>query len=242
MDKEELINGYFAGSLPQDQLEEFNRLLETHAEFAADFEFQKALQQSLKKDERREIKELFSGLETKENQPKTKVIQLRTWFAAASIALVVGLGSWALFFNSGNINTEQLYAANFSPYDNVVSPIERGNAIEDLRTRAFVAYEDQDYPEALQLFTDLKAEQDDPYISFYEANIRMQLNQHDMAIPILQDYIKNNGKLADRALWYLALSHLKLGDVEESKAQLAKLIELGTFKSKAAEELVIQLD
>ena len=242
MDKEELINGYFEGSLSQVQLEEVSRLLETDAAFTADFEFQKQLQMSLKKEERREIKNMFSELSSEKEASETKVIPMRTWLAAASVALLVGLGSWFLIFNSSDINTEQLYAANFTPYDNVVSPIERGNDIEDLRTRAFTAYESEAYSEALDLFAQLKVEQDDPYIDFYEANIRMQLNQHDKAIPLLQEYIKNKGKLADRALWYLALSHLKLGEIEESKAQLKKLIELGSFKTTSSKELLAQLD
>ena len=242
MDKEALINGFFEGSLNQDQLEEVSRLLETDAGFAADFEFQKELQQALKKDERSEIKTMFSNLAKKEEKSETKVIQLRTWLAAASVAVLIGLGSWFFLFSSSDINTDQLYAANFSPYDNVISPIERGNDILDLRTRAFTAYENKEYTTALELFSQLKIEQDDPYIQFYEANLRMQLDQHALAIPLLKGYIENNGKLADRAMWYLALSHLKLGEIEECRRQLNKLIGLGSFKLEAAKELHAQLD
>ena len=242
MDKEELINGYFEDSLSQDQLDEVTRLLETDSEFTSEFEFQKELQRSLKKEERIEIKSMFSDLATENEKPETKVIQMRTWLAAASIALVVGLGSWFFFLSDSEINKDQLYAANFAPYDNVVSPIERGSDIEDLRSRAFTAYEHKEYTKALELFGQLKIEQDDPYIDFYEANVRMQLGQHTQAIPILKGYIANEGKLADRALWYLALSHLKLGEIEESKAQLSKLIALGSFKTEAAEQLLDQLD
>lgn len=242
MDKEALINGYFEGSLSQDQLGEVDRLLETDAAFATDFEFQKELQQALKKDERSEIKTMFSRLAKQEEKPETKVIQLRTWLAAASIAVLVGLGSWFFLLNSPDIDTEALYAANFSPYDNVISPIERGNDIVDLRSRAFTAYENKEYTTALELFSQLKIEQDDPYIQFYEANLRMQLNQHALAIPLLKGYIENNGQLADRAMWYLALSHLKLGEVEQSRTQLNKLIGLGSFKLEAAKELLAQLD
>ena len=228
MDKEALINGYFEGSLNQDQLGEVDRLLETNVAFATDFEFQKELQQALKKDERSEIKAMFSKFAKQEEKPETKVIQLRAWLAAASIAVLVGLGSWFLFLNNPDVDTEALYAANFSPYDNVISPIERGNDIVDLRSRAFTAYENKEYTTALELFSQLKIEQDDPYIQFYEANLRMQLNQHAKAIPLLKGYIVNNGKLADRAMWYLALSHLKLGEVEQSRTQLNKLIGLGS--------------
>lgn len=242
MDKDELINGYFEGVLTKAQLERLALLRETDTEFAKDFEFEIALQKSLKKGERQELKEMFSEISSVKETPETKVFQMRTWLAAASVALVVGLASWIFFFNNSAIDTEQLYAANFAPYDNVVSPIERGNEIEDLRTMAFMAYENEEYIKALELFAQLKKEQNEPYIDFYEANLRMQLGQHIKAIPLLKNYIANKGQLADRAIWYLALSHLKLGEIEACKEQLVKLIELGTFKTKAAEELLAQLN
>lgn len=242
MDKEELINGYFEGSLSEGQLTEFEKLLKTDAEFNSAFEFEKELQLALKKEARKEIKELFSSLNEREGKSKGKVISMQPWLAAASIALVVGLGSWLLFFNSPDLNTNQLYAANFSPYENVVHPIERGNQLEDLLSRAFTAYEDEKYNEALQLFKELNVKQNDGYIDFYKAIVLMQLNRHEESIPLLQHYIQNNRELKDRAHWYLALSYLKLDDVSNSKTELEKLIQLGSFKKAAANNLLENLE
>jgi len=242
MDREELINGYFEGSLSDSQLAEFEGLLKTDAEFNTAYEFEKELQLALKKEERKEIKELFSSLNQTEEKSKGKVISIRPWLVAASIALVVGLGSWLFFFNSLDINTNQLYAANFTPYENVVHPIERGNQLEDLLNRAFTAYEDEKYDEALRLFKELNVKKNDAYIDFYEAIVLMQLNKHQEAIPLLKNYIQNNGELKDRAHWYLALTYLKLGDVSNSKAELEKLIELGSFKRTTAKELLEDLE
>lgn len=248
MDREELINGYFEGSLSEDQLEEFENLLKTDETFNATFEFEKELQLAIKKEERSEIKELFSSLNESEEQGEGKekregkTISMRPWLTAASIALVVGLGSWLFFFNSPNINSEQLYLTNFSPYENVVHPIERGNQLEDLLSRAFTAYEDEKYTEALKLFKELNIKQNDSYIDFYEAIILMQLNRHEEAIALLKNYIQNNGELKDRAHWYLALSYLKLEDVSNSKTELEKLIQLGSFKDDAAKSLLVDLE
>lgn len=242
MDREELINGYFEASLSQDQLEEVTRLLETDSEFASEFEFQKELQVSLKKEERQDIKAMFSDLAEEKAKPQTKVFQLRPWLVAASMALLVGLGSWFLFFNSPDLNTDELYAANFSPYDNVVQPIERGNQLEDLKTRAFTAYENEEYPEALQLFKELHTKQNDSYIDFYSAMIMMQLNKQKEAIPLLKGYIEKEGELTDRASWYLALAYLKQEDIASSKAQLKILVDKKGFKNKAAEKLLEQLN
>jgi len=246
MNKEELINGYLEGSLSESQLTEFEGLLETDVEFRSAYEFEKELQLGLKKEERQELKALFSSLDTKnqttEKKKEGKVISMRPWLMAASIALVVGLGSWMFFFNSPDLNSEQLYSANFEPYANVIHPIERGNQLEDLKSKAFTAYENEEYLESLALFRELYEKQNDSYIDFYSANILMQLDRHEEAIPFLEGYISKNGELKDRATWYLALANLKLDNISASKAELKKLIEMGSFKIDAAKELLDQLD
>lgn len=272
MDNEALINGYFEETLSESQRGEFDRLLQTDPEFAADFEFEKQLQSALKKEERQEIKLLFSKLEieskvevqteeptldetettvdSKDNGPiqidpkdtETKVISIRPWLVAASAVFLLGLASWFLFFNSPDLNTEQLYAANFAPYENVVHPIERGEQLDDLKNKAFTAYEDEDYSLALKFFKELQTQQVDPYIAFYEAIVLMQLNKHQEAVPLLESYIENDGQLNDRATWYLALAYLKQNDIAESKVQLEKLIEKDGFKSNDARYLLEALE
>lgn len=241
MDKEELINGYFESTLSQDQLDEVTQLLETDAAFASEFEFQKEVQTSLKKEERKEVKAMFSDLATESVKTKIKVFQLRPWLAAASIALLVGLASWLYLFNSPGLNTDELYAANFTPYDNVIHPIERGNQLEDLKTKAFTAYENMAYSEALELFKELNSKQNDSYIDFYSAMVLMQLNKQEEAIPLLEKYIEKEGELKDRASWYLALAYLKLDDIASSKKQLSVLIKKNGFKAETAKELLEQL-
>lgn len=245
MNKDELINGYFEGALSQNQLEEFNRLLKADSEFVTEFEFQKELKVSLKKEERKHLKAMFNDLNKSNKKPETKVLPFRTWLAAASIVIVGGLASWFFYFNAPKLNANELYAANFTPYDNIISPIERGGqdiGKKDLRTKAFTAYEIGEYPEALELFKELKIKNNHSYIDFYSAIILMQLNKQEEAIPLLKKYIESNAILKDRALWYLALSHLKVKELDKSKLTLKKLISLESFKTKEANELLEKLD
>jgi len=242
MDKEALINGYFEGSLDTTQLEEVELLLASDAGFKTEFEFQKELQLALKKEKRRDLKDLFNALAEEESKPKSKVFQLRPWLVAASLALLAGLAYWLFLLNTPDLNTDQLYAANFSPYDNVVHPIERGNQLEDLKTKAFTSYEEKDYITALKLFKELQTKQNDDYITFYEAIVLMQLNKHLEAIPLLQDYRDKNGQLKDRATWYLALSYLKTDEVKRCKEELRQLVQESGFKLDSAKELLQQLD
>ena len=69
----------------------------------------------------------------------------------------------------------------------------------------------------------------------------MQLNNHEKAVSLLNDYIQNDGELADRATWYLALSYLKLGKTKLCKTTLKKVIELNSFKTNEATNLLNML-
>lgn len=242
MDKEALLNGYFEGSLSPNQLEEVERLRASDAEFATEFEFRKELQLALKKEERSQLKNMFNTIAEEESKPESILFQLRPWLAAASIALLVGLASWFFIFNTTDFNTDELYASNFAPYDNVVHPIERGNQLEDLKTNAFTAYEQGAYAEALELFKELNTKHNDSYIDFYSAMVLMQLNQHQEAIPLLEKYIERDGELKDRATWYLALGYLKMEEIDKCREQLNLVVQKNTFKTANAKKLLDQLD
>ncbi|WP_155600622.1 hypothetical protein [Zobellia amurskyensis] len=242
MDNEELINGYFEGSLSEEQKREFDHLFETNPDFKTDFEFQEELKRALVKSERKQLKQILSNTNVPQEKEKSQVIHLRPWLVAASLVLLVGISSWLIFFNRPDIDSQQLYASNFAPYENVVHPIERGEQLEDLKTRAFIAYENESYQQAIELFKTLNDKNNDKYIIFYEAISLMQLNKHREATPLLESYIEDNGELKDRAIWYLALTYLKLNKIEECKEQLNLLAHREGFKTKAAKNLLAELN
>lgn len=245
MDKEELINGYFENSLTSAQLQELERLYSTDLDFAQQLDYEKELRKALKSNERNEIRNMFNELKpSKEANEKKKslVVQLRPWMMAASIVLLVGICSWLLLFNTPNQSPEELYKIHFAPYENVVHPIERGVEIEDLKTRAFTAYENEEFEKALALFKELNNKSTDSYLQFYEAIVLMQLEKHDEAIPLLENYIAADGELKQRAQWYLSLSYLKTKQLDKSKSLLMQLTRQDGFKSKEASNLLKELN
>lgn len=242
MDKEELINRYFENSLDEAGLSELERLYQSDPDFAAELDFEKELQEALKKHERQEIRQMFKERGHIAGPAPSKVVRLRPWLMAASIAFLVGISSWLLFFNSPGIDTDELYNAHFSPYENVVHPIERGEQLEDLQTQAFTAYEEGDYARALSLFKELQHKSTDGYIKFYEAITLMQLNKHEDAADLLTNYIEGNDELSNRAEWYLALCYLKLDEAAKSKSLLKKVAGRDGFKAKEANKLLKELD
>lgn len=244
MTKDELITAYFEGSLSDANQQKFEQLLQTDAAFLEEFNFQKELQSALEKKNRKNTKAFLNTLEpaSVENKPKVRSLTFIPWLAAASVVIAIGLSSWFLFFNNTDINTQELYAAYYEPYDNVVHPIERGNKLEDLKSRAFLAYEKEDYELAITLFEKLNQQSTDGYINFYNAIVLMQLERHKEAIPLFKNYISSKGELSDRAHWYLALSYLKTNTIGNAKNELDSLIKLKGFKQEDAKALRDQLN
>ena len=242
MDKDSLINGYFEGTLSDSEMREFNDLQLTDESFAAEVGFQKELRTALRKEERQDIKEMFSKLKDDSSKKESRVIPIKLWLAAASILLIAGLGTWLLYLMINRPTMKHFTISIFHPYENVVHPIERGNQLEDLRTRAFEAYENADYILALNLFDELNNKQKDPYLDFYSAIVMMQLDQPEQAVPLLNQYIEQEGELKDRAIWYLALAYLKQGQIKDARTQLEKVVQLGTFHTSKAQRLLDELD
>ena len=113
---------------------------------------------------------------------------------AAVILLLLTIGYFTVF-TPGTEAPSQLYTAYFEPYENVVHPIERGNPVQDLASSAFLAYENEDYEEAIRLFEQLAGESPDPYVDFYSGIVLLQLDRDDEAISRFLSYLDSSGSL-----------------------------------------------
>ena len=238
MTKDKLIEHYFCKTLSPEAQEEFDHLLATDTEFQKTLKFQENLTTVIKKEEQTQIKQ---ELRSFDNSAKTSSKTYIKWLVAASIIVLLALPSF-WYFGPSNLDNDALFATNFKPFENVVHPIVRGKASDDLKTNAFISYEAKDYTEALNYFDAILKEGDNATISFYKANVLLQLNKNDEAVKILEQNNELPQKLKVQQQWYLALAYIKTNNINKAIASLNRVIENGTYKKKAAEHLLEQLD
>ncbi|MDN3491912.1 tetratricopeptide repeat protein [Winogradskyella bathintestinalis] len=238
MTKDQLIAHYFSKTLSPEAQKEFDHLLTTDTEFKKAFKFQENLKTVIKKETQTQLKEELQSIE---NPTKTSSKTYIKWLVAASIILLLALPSF-WYFGPSNLDNEALFATNFKPFENVVHPIVRGEDYNDLKTKAFISYEAKEYEETLNYFNALLEESDNATISFYKANVLLQLNKNDEAIKILEQNNELPQKLKTQQQWYLALAYIKINNTKKAKASLNAVINNGTYKTKAAEQLLEQLD
>ena len=196
----------------------------------------------MQKRELNEAAEYLHSLRTDQslNKPKNT---FRIWLIAASTIVLLGLAWWIYEGGSASeTDLQQLYVQYYQPYDNVVHPIERANQLQSLKDKAFNAYENGNYAEAVRLFETLKRQNQERYLEFYQGIGLMALDRHLEAQELLQAYIEAEGELKTRALWYLGLSYLKTNNPTAAKKTLQSLADTTAFKSEEARQILDLLD
>lgn len=237
MTKDKLIEHYFSKTLSAEAQREFDHLLATDLKFKQSFKFQEDLKTVIKKEEQTQIKQELRSFETSNKTFSKKYLK---WFVAACVIVLLSLPFWQ--FGQPKLDNEALFAANFEPYENVVHPIVRGETSSSLKTKAFISYEAKDYGQALNYFDALLIESDNATISFYKANVLLQLNRYKEAIEIFEDNTELSQKLKSQQQWYLALAYIRSNNTTKATVLLNTVIESGNYKKRAAEQLLKQLD
>lgn len=236
MNKEELIAQYLSNNLSEKEKKEFDLLISTDLEFASEVTFQKNLKVVIEKEEQQAVKSQLQDFDKEE----TSSFSYKKLMVAASVVILLGFSTF-WYFNT-SVNTEKLYAEHFEPYRNIVHPIVRTEAEKDLKTKAFTAYETKNYTEALELFNLLLEENTDETITFYKANVLLKLDKTNEALSIFEENLKTPDSLDDKNSWYLALTHLRLNNIENAKAILKELDTSSSFKNKNVKQLLKKLD
>ena len=244
MDKEQLLQQYFANQLTEEQEGLFNELLLSDAEFKAQFDFESDLKRVIKEHEHQQLKAKLVGFEkgfAKEAETRRPKGGFKNWSIAASIALLIGLG-WVGYNSLTGTDYEDLYNDNFQTYPNTVYNLTRGDTNESLERDAFAAYEAGDFQRALDNFDKIPAIDQKSYFDFYKAQSLLKLGDTSSAVALLKKIVGSGAEFEAEAQWYLALSYLKAKDEKNAKSALQRLISNYSYNREKAIELLKEFD
>lgn len=223
----DLIEGYFENSLNAKQRIEFNELIQTDEEFKKEFLFQKDLKRVITQHQNEELKDALVQFESKLKRNFRFGVLPSKWVAAASLALILSFGSWAVK-NYVFPSNERIFDNYFEPYRNTVLPIVRGEEMNTIEYRAFLAYESGEYHKAINLFNSVE-NKGEKYVPFYKAMCYLSVDKTQAAIETLLPIAEgSDGSIEDldwqqKAEWYLALAYLKQDQEQEALYYLNKL-------------------
>jgi len=215
----------------------------TDRNFAGAVDFQLQLSAALHEQERTDLKNLLQQVEAETVKPQAKRVRLQSfrWLAVAA-SVIMALGLWWVV---GNREEDNLYAAHFRPYPNVIAPVTRnaGPGTETLVQRAFLAYENGAYAEADALFNKLFLQSGEYYARFYQALCKMGGGHTEEALQIWQsnEWPFTPFDMKDAAEWYAALCLLQQNKTREALPRLEQIAgnELSLYAKEATKILAL---
>ena len=164
-------------------------------------------------------------------------INMRTILAIAATLLLLIAAGW--FMMKPDKVEGDLFATYFEPYPMLVT--QRGETAEVFANHeaAIEAYEEGRYAEAAELFTSGRMP---AVIQLYSGISYLASDNYVRALDMLQP-LTNNADIAEQAQWYLALTYLKLNDMEHCRLWLGRMIDTdGHAYRKRAERILRGLD
>lgn len=244
MKNHDLIDRYFENSLSPKEQKLFNDLLQNDSDFKDEFLFQKDLKQVIAISQQEELRSTLSQIEGKVQKNSRFMIVPKRWMVAASLLLITTLGTWgvkSLYYPSNEV----IYETYFQADRNTIQPVVRGESLNTIEYRAFVAYEARDYYKAINLFNSVKTP-DETYIVYYKGLCFLALEKADEAIALLNqvaDRTPLEGKsddLREKANWYLAMAYLKNNEINKAISKLSLITNdsSSNFKKQEAQEVL----
>lgn len=245
------IQDYIKGRLEGAELNAFENALKTDAELAEQVRFYKNIEAVMNNqdifDLRQTVRDVitntpitpdFSLKDTNfdDAEPKTQNPKLSWKWGLSLVGILMVMAALFWFANAPKRQAQtvaQQFA--FEPYDNIfnVDSLDKRPLAQAVR-----AYIQGNYAAAIPLFdSHLKTYTDDTDAQFYYGLCLALVNDYEKAIIPLQNVVNYNARLAMDARWYLALCHLKNGDLDLAKPLLIAIPQESLFGEKAKQVL-----
>lgn len=235
----ELIERYFDNALSPEETRDVAERLKRDYDFRKLFDREKLLVDMIRFEAARRDLQYLRNLEESFSGKKSSHLQYVYYYlaAAACIAAIVLL----VWMPAKDSRTQSLFAEYFQPHPNIFEPLLRNESDNSPRTRAFQAYEQENYQQAALLFTGLLTENEDAGMMMLLGNSNLILGNTEAAKQNFSGVIRISPGLRAGAKWYLALSHLKSGEPDSAKQLLLEVSATGTPYAERAEGLLAEL-
>ena len=234
MSDEELIRAFYNDSANESEQEMFKLKYESDEVFREEAERMKSEIEAFKQVSRESIRAKFT--EWEEEQKEGKQVHLGAfWKMGIAATLVI-----ASFIGYLNWSSEDLYSAYYSTYPNYEYTTTRGESLDDLKSRAFGAYDQGNFSAAKTYFDELIDQSDNSTYHLFRGLSLMELQDFSGASTDFEKVIQSDSSYKETALWYGALSALQTDDHTRSINYLKQLTQSDDY-SEEAEELLDKL-
>lgn len=247
MDKNNhLISKYLEGELNPIQTKDFEKALIQDHELKEELDLRREVDEALADTEvldlRAQLNEIHEELRPqiirRTRQASKRVLR---YAVAASVAVIISLGTYTLFFKT--VNNNKIVSQFYKPYD--VTLVNR-SANEDLSgviRNALFMYENQEYREAIGLFEQILDSNPKIIAShFYSGVSYLEIEEFNNAGISFSKVLSHNDNLyIEQAEWYLGMVFLFTDQKDKAKKQFQKIKNDDGYYSKKAGKILRKL-
>lgn len=179
--------------------------------------------------------ELTPQLEKLKRNSSKRILR---YAVAASLAVIISLGTYSLFFR--NVNNNRIVTEFYKPYDVTLINRSANTSITPLMREALYKYENQEYKEAISLFRDILELNPEMTASHLYSGISyLEIEEYTHAKQSLTAVLEHNDNLyMEQADWYLGIVYLLNDERDKANLQFQKIREKdGFYKEEAAKIL-----
>ncbi len=242
MDKNRhLISKYLEGELDSGEVARFEEALLEDRELREEVDLYREVDGAIADTEvlelRAQLDELHEELTPQLEKRKATKRVLR-YAVAASVAVVISLGTYSLFFKK--VTDNKIVSQFYKPYDVTLVNRSANSDLDETLRIALLKYENKDYNEAIRLFQ--KALELNPKMvasHLYSGISYFEIKEYQKADKSLSRVIEQNDNLyIEQARWYLGFCYLKLEEADKAREQFGKLAENKGYYQKQARKIL----
>ncbi|MBK3518395.1 tetratricopeptide repeat protein [Carboxylicivirga marina] len=244
MDYNKKILQFFTNELSSEQREDLKLEMASDSGVNEDMKLQQEVLFSIANqgdgfdDFKKQLNEI--GQEFLEEQDeKRNSFKINYWLAAASVIVVIGLGSYLGLLRDASYTGGQAFVEYYSPYGTDMTV--RGGEESSLFNRALESYQSGDIDAAIVSFKELSHENEE-LAGFFTGLCYMEMGNLELAKSQLQSTQEIAIFYEEQIKWYLSLCHIKLEEYEPAELLLTQLQTSGNSYSTKAKELLDKID
>lgn len=231
---EEYMRNYLLGRLSQEETSLLEKELKQDSELAEALALQRDIMQGIRAGFDDQLRQKLLKLDEQiGSEGKVRTLGQRTlWRWASAAAVLLGTLGVYLFMNQTSVE-ERIFLTYFEDYPNIIEPVQRDH---EIGSTAFSAYQNQNYQEAFEAFSDEeKTTPEAHYATFYKGICALHLEDWREAIDAFENVrATDDVRFEEAATWYAGLAYLRSGNQETATLILETLADSpGNFQNEA---------
>jgi tetratricopeptide (TPR) repeat protein len=236
---DEFIQPFLDGELSREELDWFNKELQSNAVLAEDIKLYREVDNAVREQDVMDLRDQLDvihnsiGDPTREPDQHSRIRKFLSYGAIASLAILISFGIM-LKVQHKKLTNEQIYQRHYEPYE--VTMVYRSGQTQSLINLAQTKYDARDYFGAIEIYEQiLGMEPGNMESNLYSGISYLETEQYSKAENRFGTIIDHKDNLyIEQAEWYLGFCYLQTGKNLEARAHFKEISKgEGSFSKKA---------